>query len=71
MYRLDVKAELARLGSDNNAWICRYLDINVKMLNVKVANVWLVELCLHVWWWDCNVDRRMQEQFGMMRSGIT
>ena len=50
-----------------------YVDINVEMLNVKVANVWLVELllCLYVWSWGCNVDRRMQEQFGMMRSGIT
>ena len=48
-----------------------YVDINVKMLNVKVANVWLVELCLYVWCWVCNDDRRMQEQFGMMRSGIT
>ena len=25
-----------------------YVDINVKMLNVKVANGWLVELCLYV-----------------------
>ena len=58
------------LRKDNDASL-GYVDINVKMLNVKVANVWLLELCLHVWCWGCTVDRRMQEQFGMMRSGIT
>ena len=46
-------------------------DVEMLSVNVKVAKVWLVELCLYVWCWDCNVDRRMQEQFGMMRSGIT